>query len=139
MTESDFITLMLGKPWVNRGDSIDGADCYGLVKLYNELVHGKTLPVVKGYKEGFKFDSLWRKEIDSTWRQTGKWQAGCMVTFYDNAQQPVHVGVCVGNQQVLHSPGSDDNPGKVSIHKLATLMNSGAYKAATFHKVVKHA
>ena len=139
MDESEFISLMTGKPWINRGDSVDGADCYGLVKLYNELVQGKTLPVVTGYKEGFKFDSLWRKEINKTWWQVGKWQQGAMVTFYDNAHNPVHVGICVGNQQILHSPGTEEKPGKVSIHKLATLMGSGAYKNATFHKVVKHA
>ncbi len=139
MTESDFISLMLGKPWVNRGDTVESCDCYGLVKLYNELVQERVLPTIKGYKEGFKFDSLWRKEIDSTWRQTGKWAAGSMVTFYDNSNQPVHVGVCVGNHQVLHSPGTEEKPGKVSIHKLSTLMGSGAYKTATFHTGVKHA
>lgn len=139
MTESEFIDLMLGKPWINRGDTEDGADCYGLVKMYNEMVQGKTLPPVNGYKEGFEFDSLWRKEINKTWWQVGRWQKGAMVTFYDNANKPAHVGVCVGNQQVLHSYGDENKQGKVSIHKLSVLMGTGAYKTATFHRVVNNA
>ena len=50
MTELEFIELMLDKPWINRGDTVDGADCYGVVKLYNEMVQGKSLPVIDGYK-----------------------------------------------------------------------------------------
>lgn len=139
MTELEFIELMLDKPWINRGDTVDGADCYGVVKLYNEMVQGKSLPTIDGYKKGFKFDSLWRSEIESTWRQVGSWQQGAMVTFYDNAYNPVHVGICIGNQQVLHSPGSESAPGKVSIHKLSALLSVGAYKDVSFHKVVKYA
>lgn len=137
MTEQEFIDLMLGKPWVNRADSIDECDCYGLVKLYFEHVEGQQLPLVTGYKEGFKFDSLWRKSINKGWRQVGRWQKGAMVTFYDYSSQPVHVGVCVGNQQVLHSLGTNDNPGKVSIHSLSALLTQ--FNFATFHGVVKNA
>ena len=44
MTEQEFIDAILDKPWVNRGDTLDGADCYGVVKLYKELVQGSSLP-----------------------------------------------------------------------------------------------
>lgn len=137
ISEKEFIDLMLGKLWVNRADTVDECDCYGLVKLYYEMVQGFNLPSVTGYKEGFNFDSLWRKEIDKTWRQVGRWQKGAMVTFYDYANKPMHVGVCVGNQQVLHSPGTENNPGNVSIHSLNALLTQ--FKFATFHGVVKNA
>lgn len=137
INEQDFIDLMLGKPWVNRGDTIDECDCYGLVKLYFELVDGYQLPEVSGYKEGFKFDGLWRRSINKGWRQVGRWQKGAMVTFYDHSNEPAHVGICVGNQQVLHSPGTVDEPGKVSIHSINALLTQ--FKFATFHGVVKNA
>ena len=142
MTEKEFIELMVGKPWVNRADSFDECDCYGLVKLYFKHVVGYELPVIEGYKEGFRFDNLWRKGINKGWRQVGRWQSGALVTFYDNKGNPAHVGICVGNQQVLHSPGTDDKPGKVSIHKLDALLDPRlelGLVSATFHGVVKNA
>lgn len=136
MTESDFIDLIVGKPWVNRADSFDACDCYGLVKLYFEHVVGYQLPVIQGYKEGFRFDNLWRKGIDRGWRQVGRWQSGALVTFYDHNNDPVHVGVCVGNQQVLHAQGDENENGAVAVNKLAALMKVGQFKNVTFHGVV---
>lgn len=134
MTEQEFIDAILDKPWVNRADTVDACDCYGLVKLYYKMVVGFDLPIARGYKEGHRFDAIWRREIDKTWRQVGRWQKGAMVTFYDFANQPAHVGICVGNQQVLHSPGTEEKPGKVSIHKLSAIMTQ--FKFATYHGVV---
>ena len=135
MTEQEFIVALLDKHWVNRGDTLDGADCYGVVKLYKELVQGISLPVVEGYKKGHQFDVLWSQEIDKVWRQVGRWQKGAMITFYNHANEPVHVGICIGKQQVLHSNGSDEKGGKVTINKLAAMLSLPQYAKATYHEI----
>lgn len=134
MNDIDFINEMVGKPWVNRADTLEQVDCYGLVSLYYRLVLGVELPVIEGYKQGFRFDSLWRKEIRKTWRQVGRWERGAMVTFYDNKMNPAHVGICIGNQQVLHARGSEKGGGKVEVHAISVL--SKLYKTTTFHGVI---
>ena len=135
MTEEEFISAVQFKPWVNRGDTLDAMDCYGLVKLYYEHVQGAKLPIVSGYKEGHQFDSLWRKEIEKTWRQSGRFKQGDLVTFYDASMKPSHVGICVANNKVLHARGSVGQGGKVEMHSISTLQ--AAYKTVTFHTLVK--
>ena len=134
MQQLEFINLMIGKPWVNRADTVDEVDCYGLVKLYKSMVDGIKLPQATGYKEGFAFTSIWRRETKRVWWQVGKWTDGAMVTFYDNSMQAVHIGICVGNQQVLHARGNATDGGKVEIHSIIVL--SKAYKAVSFHEVI---
>lgn len=134
MTQTEFINLMIGKPWVNRADTVDAVDCYGLVKLYKQMVEGVELPQATGYKEGFAFDGIWRRETKRTWWQVGTWTNGAMVTFYDQSMKPMHIGICVGNQQVLHARGNEEKGGKVEIHSISAL--SKAYKAVSFHEVI---
>ena len=134
MKQEDFINLMVGKPWVNRADTAEEVDCYGLVKLYKSMVEGIELPKATGYKEGFAFDGIWRREAKRTWWQVGRWQNGAVVTLYDNSMNPVHIGICVGNQQVLHARGNEEKGGKVEIHSLSVLVK--AYKNVTFHEVI---
>ena len=135
MTEEEFINEVQFKPWVNRGDTLDAMDCYGLVKLYYEHVQGAAIPEVHGYKEGYRFDILWRREIEKAWRQVGRFQQGAMVTLYTPDMKPAHVGICIGGNKVLHARGNDEDGGKVEIHSITTLMS--AYKTATFHTLVK--
>lgn len=134
MTQEEFINAALHKPWVNRASSFDEMDCYGLVQLYFEHVDGNKLPTVQGYKEGHEFGVLWRREIEKTWRQIGKFTDGAMVTFYDPSDSPVHVGMCVNDGKVIHCRGSEGKAGRVEIHNFSTLEK--AYKFATFHKVI---
>ncbi|QAY17956.1 hypothetical protein [Pseudoalteromonas phage C7] len=134
MKESEFINAVQFKPWKNRADTLDSMDCYGLIKLYFEHVEGKTIPAAEGYKEGHRFDSVWRREIDKTWRQVGCFTVGAMVTFYTADMKPAHVGICISGNKVLHSRGNVEDGGKVEIHKIATLQ--AAYKMSTFHKLV---
>ena len=41
----------------------------------------------------------------------------------------------IGNQQVLHSNGSEENGGKVAINKLAAMLSLPQYAKATYHEV----
>lgn len=134
MTELEFIEKCMSVEWVNRGDTFEGMDCYGLIKLYRSKVVGKPLAEMPGYKDGQSFESLWRKYIDKHWRQLGKFQSGAMVTFYDYSDNPVHVGLCVGDDKVLHARGDEQRGGKVEIHSIHTL--SKLYKYVTYHKAI---
>lgn len=137
MTEQDFIDAVQFKPWENRGDTLEAMDCYGLVKLYYQHVHNLELPHVTGYKEGQRFDKLWRKEIEKTWRQVGTFEVGAMVTFYGADNNPAHVGICISDGKVLHARGTVESGGKVEIHSIHTL--SSVYNIVTFHKLIAHA
>ena len=134
MTESEFIDRMIGVPWVNRGDTFDAVDCYGLIKLWRSEVVGRPLAEVNGYKRGDDFEGLWRKYIDQHWREVNNYKRGAMVTFYDYADTPVHIGLCIGQSMVLHARGDDARGGKVEIHSIYTLQR--LYKRVTYHEAV---
>ena len=134
ITESEFIKKAMATPWVNRGDTFEGMDCYGLIKLYREEVVGKPLQPIAGYKENYGFVSLWKKYIDKHWRQVGRYEKGTMVTFYDHNDKPVHVGLCIGDNKVLHARGDEQKSGKVEHHSIFDLLK--VYKHVTYHKVI---
>lgn len=134
MTQNEFIEKAMSVPWVNRGDTFDGVDCYGIYKLYAEHVLGKQMPELTGYKENAPFNSLHSQNIEKHWRQVGRWQDGAMVTFYNLQNKPVHIGICVGELQVLHARGNVDQAGKVEVHKLHAL--DKIYHKKTFHGLI---
>lgn len=135
MTEQEFIEKVLHKPWINRADSFDAMDCYGLVKLYKEHVQGLEMPEVGGYKLGDDFNQLWIEQTTSNWQELTGWKKGAMITCYNTKGMPEHVGVCAGKMQVLHSRGCVNKPGRVELHKLAAI--ESAYSKVTYHELIK--
>lgn len=52
MTEIDYCSMVIGKPWVNRAEGPNAFDCWGLVLDSFRKVDGVELPVISGYING---------------------------------------------------------------------------------------
>ena len=127
MTQSEFITKVIGKPWVDRACSMDKMDCWGLVVLYYRHVMGKELQHSDNYDSMGDFvqcydDILWQ------WVDGGFSDTGCMVTFY-NGDNPNHVGINIGGGKILHSRGEG---GSVKVDHLAAMLK--VYTRVEFKK-----
>lgn len=133
MDKQEFIDKVLFKPWVNRAATFDEMDCFGLVQLYNEHVLGVPPFAVKGYEEGARFGRVVSDNINKYYFQCGRYQEHAMVMFY-KGELPIHVGICIGGNRVLHCNGGVDQEGKVEDHPLSALMNPDYMRAtkATF-------
>ena len=134
MNETDFINKSLDVPWVNRGMSFDGMDCYGLVILYYRLVLGIELPMPSGYIEKEPINECWDAETGS-----GRWAAesrpiknGIVLTAY-RGDTPIHVGVVVSGGRLLHCRGNENEPGKVEIHRISAIEK--IYGRVTYHSL----
>ena len=133
MNQHEFIKKIRGKPWVNRASSFDAVDCFGLIMLYYKHVLSIDLPVVEGFAEKVNFlecynkgKALW-KEVDSPVEN------GIVFTCY-RGDEPMHVGLCVGQGYALHSRGTEKQHGKVEIHSLRAIER--LYGRMTYHKFI---
>lgn len=133
--QNAFINSVNGKPWVNRGLSIDGMDCYGLVILFYRDVLGIELPIPDGYAENNEMSQCWSSEISS-----GRWETvkrpeknGLVFTAY-RGNTPMHVGIMIDRLRAIHSRGTVENGGKVEIHNISSLERY--YGKITFHKYI---
>ena len=131
MTQDEFITKILGKPWVNRSSTFDSVDCFGLIMLYYNHVLKINLPTVDGFIEKGDFvtcydkgKTLWQ-EIDSPTEN------GIAFTCY-RGETPIHVGLCIGHGYALHCRGSEKQHGKVEIHSLRAIER--LYGRISYHK-----
>lgn len=118
MSTDEFVKKWLGAPWVDRGTSIDGVDCWGLVvSYYDEVLNIK----LRHPSEYFNIETGFESQINSNkWIETESHDPGIVFTcFYGDT--PTHVGVCLGGGRVIHCYGSDDVPGSVSINTIRSL------------------
>lgn len=129
MDKQEFIDKVLFKPWVNRASTFDEMDCFGLAQLYNEHVLGVPPFAVKGYTEGARFERVVSDNINKHYFQCGRYQEHAMVMFYAGSE-PDHVGICIGENKVLHARGKVGEAGRVEIHSMAAL--STMFPRATF-------
>lgn len=101
MTEAEFIDKWVGTPWLERGDSIHGIDCWALVVEFYRDVYGIELEnnyladIVSGYEQEVK---KWNPDDN-----------GLVFMCYEDGK-PLHVGVVVGGGMfVLHARGCVKN------------------------------
>lgn len=101
MTEQQFISHWVGKPYLVRGNDEQGIDCWSLVvRYYRELL-------------GIELDDSYDDDIAVGFEhemQSGAWEhcdrrdAGVVFTAFDRSGEPRHVGIVVGGGDfILHS------------------------------------
>lgn len=100
MTLEQFI----GIPYVNRGSSHQGCDCWGLVWLFHKEALGQELPRYDGYEDAE--DPSIGKYIAARWDQWTKIDPANMepgdVLALRVGGLPVHCGVYAGHGMMLH-------------------------------------
>ena len=101
MTEQEFISHWVGKPYRVRGNDESGIDCWALVVRYYRDVIGVELD--DAYDDDIA--GGFEHEIQSgAWEPCDKGEAGVVFMAFDNSGEPRHVGiVVVGGNFILHS------------------------------------
>ncbi len=114
MTSSEFIDQMVGVPWVNRAQSLNECDCYGLIILYYRHVHGIELSEHEGYSDGSaEMGSGFFVELDKgQWKKSDCGDGVAFMAFItiDGERVPGHCGVIIGDY-CLHAQGWEDAEG----------------------------
>jgi cell wall-associated NlpC family hydrolase len=94
----------IGIPYVNRGSTFQGCDCWGLVWLYHAEVLHKLIPRYDGYENAESPDM--GGYISERWNQWETVEPANMepgdVVALRLGRLPVHCGVYVGGGRMLH-------------------------------------
>ena len=101
MTEQEFISHWVGKPYRVRGNDESGIDCWALVVRYYRDVLGVELDDTYDDDIAGGFEH----EIQSgAWDPCDKTDAGVVFMAFDSSGEPRHVGIVVGGGGfILHS------------------------------------
>lgn len=102
MTKNEFINKAIGLPWVDRAQSWEAMDCWGLVVSYYRHVIGVELPDVHSLDFGVGFGKALEcglfEKVDIPPDHGLIFTAFCQKTG-----APCHVGLVIDSQNVLHS------------------------------------
>lgn len=94
----------IGIPYVDRGSSFQGCDCWGLVWLFHREVMHRQVPRYEGYASAEAPEI--QEYIASRWNQWMSVEPANMeqgdVLALRAGRLPVHCGVYVGRGQMLH-------------------------------------
>lgn len=119
MTEADFISHWVGRPYRVRGNDESGIDCWALVVRYYRDVLGVELD------DNYDADIAggFEHEIQSgAWEPCDKKDAGVVFMAFDHSGEPRHVGIVVGGGDlILHSRKTRvqcDRMGVMRTHRL---------------------
>lgn len=108
------IEQFIGIPYVNRGRDIEtGLDCWGLLREFYKRVLGIDLPAYENsYDDAYDMNqtvqALRYERKDADWVKVNSPAYGDGVILRV-AGHPCHVGVYLGNDQVLHTLTGHDS------------------------------
>lgn len=97
----------VGIPFIDRGCSFEGADCYGLVRLVYKEELAIILPEFLSSCRDSK--SIWRdylKQISEHWELVDEPELYDVIAMTYDPQHPrivTHFGLYIGNGMMLHS------------------------------------
>ena len=119
MTEAEFISHWVGRPYRVRGNDESGIDCWALVVRYYRDVLGVELD--NSYSDDIA--GGFEHEIQSgAWEPCDKKDAGVVFMAFDHSGEPRHVGIVVGGGEfILHSRKTRvqcDRMGVMRTHRL---------------------
>lgn len=120
MTPEQFAQACMAMPamrWVKWAADWERrqVDCYGLLVLFERMVHGVEIGPVPQTDIAAGFSSA------RGWVQCEPQPGATAWMAFDRTGAPKHCGVLLDAQQVLHAEGDEDRGGAVRITRLAAL------------------
>jgi cell wall-associated NlpC family hydrolase len=100
------ISKYLAIPYKDRGNSFDGVDCYGLLKLFYKEEFGIELI---DYKNEIKmcdeerYHALISDNIGNEFEEVNNADIGDMVMLFNSNGIATHVGIVISNNKILHA------------------------------------
>lgn len=97
----------IGIPYVDKGRTFKGCDCFGLVKLFyrNELNIDVPDVAITADKPRRIFANF-LNEISKNWVEIDKPEKGCVIAMTANEQHPnlvTHFALVIDDKQVIHT------------------------------------
>lgn len=120
---SEIFNDFVGIPWVLGGNTKSGADCWGLVSLVSDMVYGvKIKEHIGSCESGSVLNAIITDEMRSNrWvMQHGPAFGNVAVMFDKMSDRPMHVGITIDENYILHSPDHSNKSGS-QIHKIKLL------------------
>lgn len=116
MTKKEFINKLIGTKWVNRGYDFSGCDCFGLVYLYMLHVKKTAIELTPDYLKNECFSVAFQSQLDAgRWNRVDRPKGDDIVFMCFAGDIPMHCGVMIGRSKILHSFGSCNSSGQVSV------------------------
>lgn len=120
MTHEEFVSKVVGLPWVSHSATWESLDCYGLVVMYYRHVLGIELDT-EDFDSGIEIDAGYNLQ-KSQWKKTDKTQSVVFMSFVKVSGERVasHCGIRHG-AWCLHSAGGKDTDGHVRHTRLSAM------------------
>ena len=107
MVLGDFI----GIPYVDKGCSMVGADCYGLARMITSEIYNKKMPPLNhDYESAFDFDEM-AQAVTRTKQEYFKLdtaEEGCIVLLKVKGIE-CHIGTVISGNSFIHTLGGHDS------------------------------
>ena len=102
----DFVAVAIRVPFIEKGRTYEGWDCWGLIRCAYKDVYNIALPSFVDNYESVKEQRLLATLIDihkkkAMWRQIGI-KPGCIAVIH-NLGQPTHMGLVISNYDIIHT------------------------------------
>ena len=102
----DFVAAAISVPFIEKGRTYEGWDCWGLIRCAYKDVYDIDLPSYTDNYESTKEQQLLRTiiaahRLDGAWRQIGK-RPGSIAVIY-NLGYPTHIGLVISNYDIIHA------------------------------------
>lgn len=101
------IVKYIGIPFVDRGDTLEGADCYGLVRLvYKEQLQIEIPEFLSSCSDSRAIWSDYLKQISEHWESVEEPSMYNVVAMAYDPQHPrivTHFGLYIGDGMLLHT------------------------------------
>lgn len=124
------IARFIGVPFADKEPSFDGANCYGLVRLFYREHLGIDIPDLRVHSDhSNRVWATYLKEISERWDRVEEPQFGDVVAMAQDISHPrivQHVGVYIGDGKVLHTLN------KINSHIVS--LESVAYSVKGYHR-----
>jgi murein DD-endopeptidase len=96
---------LVGTPYVDKGSSLEGVDCWGLIWLGLELCFSRSVPRYDQYESAKSATA--RRLIQAGWAdwekiELGNELPGDVLAFRGERKEPTHCGLVIGDGRFLH-------------------------------------
>lgn len=102
----DFVAAAIRVPFIEKGRTYEGWDCWGLIRCAYKDIYDLDLPsYIDEYESTAEqrliTNIIAKQKLEGAWRQIAK-SPGAIAVVY-NLGRPTHMGLVVSNYDIIHT------------------------------------